>query len=172
MTNARDGVRNPIPEIPAEPAAENQRPAASDIPPLAEDVGPEATPSLDIDWETAAPASSGTDVIAAAVRTLPNAPGVYRMIGAKGDVLYVGKARSMKKRVISYTRLAGQNSRIARMINATATMDFVRTSTETEALLLEANLIKRLRPRFNVLLRDDKSFPYILIGKTTKRLRS
>ena len=82
-----------------------------------------------------------------------------------GDVLYVGKARSLKKRVVSYTRLAGQSGRIARMIRATATMDFVRTRTETEALLLEANLIKRLRPRFNVLLRDDKSFPYILIAE-------
>jgi excinuclease ABC subunit C len=105
------------------------------------------------------------EVISAAVRNLPNAPGVYRMIDGKGGVLYVGKARSLKKRVTSYTRLAGQSSRIARMINATAAMDFVRTRTETEALLLEANLIKRLRPRFNVLLRDDKSFPYILIAE-------
>jgi excinuclease ABC subunit C len=103
--------------------------------------------------------------VAAALRTLPNAPGVYRMIGRGGDVLYVGKARSLKKRVASYARLAGQSARLARMIAATASMDFVRTETETEALLLEANLIKRLRPRFNVLLRDDKSFPYILIAE-------
>ena len=107
---------------------------------------------------------AGPDLIAAAVRTLPNAPGVYRMISAGGDVLYVGKARSLKKRVHSYTRLGGQNNRIARMIAATQAMEFVRTRTETEALLLEANLIKRLRPRFNVLLRDDKSFPYILMS--------
>ena len=105
----------------------------------------------------------GAGVIADIVKRLPNGPGVYRMIDAKGAVLYVGKARSLKKRVQSYTRLAGQSGRIARAIAATASMEFVSTRTETEALLLEANLIKRLRPRFNVLLRDDKSFPYILI---------
>jgi excinuclease ABC subunit C len=119
----------------------------------------------DLAWEPVESVASGLEAIAAACRNLPNAPGVYRMIGADGGVLYVGKARSLKKRVQSYTRIAGQNSRIARMIRATATMDFVRTRTETEALLLEANLIKRLRPRFNVLLRDDKSFPYILIAE-------
>ena len=107
--------------------------------------------------------ASGVEVIGDIVKRLPNGPGVYRMIDAKGTVLYVGKARSLKKRVQSYTRLANQSGRIARAIMATATMEFVSTRTETEALLLEANLIKRLRPRFNVLLRDDKSFPYILI---------
>ncbi len=107
---------------------------------------------------------AGPQVIAEAVVTLPNAPGVYRMVDAGGDVLYVGKARSLKRRVAGYTRIGGQSQRIARMIRATVAMDFVRTKTETEALLLEANLIKRLRPRFNVLLRDDKSFPYILIS--------
>lgn len=106
---------------------------------------------------------SGPEVIADLVKRLPNGPGVYRMMDAKGTVLYVGKARSLKKRVQSYTRVAGQSGRIARVIQATAAMEFVSTRTETEALLLEANLIKRLRPRFNVLLRDDKSFPYILI---------
>ena len=85
------------------------------------------------------------------------------MIDAKGEVLYVGKAKNIKKRVTSYTRPSGHDSRITRMIAATVTMEFVSTATETEALLLEANLIKRLRPRFNVLLRDDKSFPYIMI---------
>ena len=96
------------------------------------------------------------------MKRLPNGPGVYRMIDAKGTVLYVGKARSLKKRVANYTRIS-QTARIARAVHLTATMEFVSTRTETEALLLEANLIKRLRPRFNVLLRDDKSFPYILI---------
>src|SRR5690606_2319262 len=89
--------------------------------------------------------------------------GVYRMIDSAGAVLYVGKARNLRNRVGNYTRLAGQSNRIARMIQATAQMEFVTTATETEALLLEANLIKQLRPRFNVLLRDDKSFPYILL---------
>ena len=108
---------------------------------------------------------TGFDVIADFVRTLPNGPGVYRMLNADGDVLYVGKARSLKKRVSNYTRHGNQTNRILRMIQLTASMEFVTTGTETEALLLEANLIKRLRPRFNVLLRDDKSFPYILIGE-------
>jgi excinuclease ABC subunit C len=120
----------------------------------------------DISWQDISEQKSlpGPDVIAAAVKNLPNAPGVYRMFNQAGDVLYVGKARSLKKRVQSYTRVSGQNNRIARMIHLTTAMEFVRTQTETEALLLEANLIKRLRPRFNVLLRDDKSFPYILIS--------
>jgi excinuclease ABC subunit C len=106
---------------------------------------------------------SGLAAIARYAKLAPKAPGVYRMIDAKGDVLYVGKAKSIRKRVVSYTRPTGHDSRIARMIAATASLEFVTTATETEALLLEANLIKRLRPRFNVLLRDDKSFPYILI---------
>ncbi len=110
----------------------------------------------------AEPGLTGPEVIAEAVKRLPNGPGVYRMIDAKGTVLYVGKARSLKKRVANYTRIS-QVARIARAIQQTAAMEFVSTRTETEALLLEANLIKRLRPRFNVLLRDDKSFPYILI---------
>ncbi|WFE91437.1 excinuclease ABC subunit UvrC [Roseibium porphyridii] len=109
------------------------------------------------------PLKKGVDVIADEVKRLPNGPGVYRMLDENGEVLYVGKARSLKKRVTSYTRLQGQSNRIMRMILSTASMEFVVTQTEPEALLLEANLIKRLRPRFNVLLRDDKSFPYILV---------
>jgi excinuclease ABC subunit C len=93
----------------------------------------------------------------------PTQPGVYRMIDARGDVLYVGKAKNVRNRVRAYARPAGLDTRIERMIAATRALEFVVTRTETEALLLEANLIKRLRPRFNVLLRDDKSFPYILI---------
>ena len=161
MTRVRNSV---LTAVPAEPEPVRARKAASDVPPLAEDIAPDVVRKLDLAWEAAGAAAPGPDVIAAAVKTLPNAPGVYRMIDQKGDVLYVGKARSLKKRVISYAR-AAQSARLARMIRATAAMEFVRTETETEALLLEANLIKRLRPRFNVLLRDDKSFPYILIAE-------
>src|ERR1700674_418998 len=112
---------------------------------------------------TEAAAASGADVIVRYAKLAPPAPGVYRMIDARGDVLYVGKAKNIRKRILAYQRPTGHTIRIARMIAATATIEFVSTATETEALLLEANLIKRLRPRFNVLLRDDKSFPYILI---------
>lgn len=133
--------------------------AAAGSPPAEEIAGA----SIDLSPETGN--ARGVAVIADFVRRLPNGPGVYRMYDAKGDVLYVGKARSLKKRVSNYTRIAGQSNRIARMIQATVSMEFVSTRTETEALLLEANLIKRLRPRFNVLLRDDKSFPYILIRR-------
>ncbi|MDQ0998708.1 excinuclease ABC subunit C [Phyllobacterium ifriqiyense] len=118
-----------------------------------------------IEWDSAivSDGNSGADVIAELVKRLPNKPGVYRMFNEAGDVLYVGKAHSLKKRVSNYARGQGHNNRIARMIRETMKMEFVVTRTETEALLLEANLIKRLRPRFNVLMRDDKSFPYILL---------
>jgi excinuclease ABC subunit C len=103
----------------------------------------------------------GIDIVKNFARGLPNAPGVYRMMNAAGDVLYVGKARSLKKRVTTYTQPAKLPFRIQRMVYETRTMEFVRTKSEVEALLLESNLIKRLKPRYNVLLRDDKSFPYI-----------
>ena len=106
----------------------------------------------------------GRAAIERAVKLAPTSPGVYRMLNAANDVLYVGKAKSVKKRLASYARPTGHPARIARMIAATINVEIVSTSTETEALLLEANLIKQLRPRFNVLLRDDKSFPYILIS--------
>ncbi len=112
--------------------------------------------------ETPDPAT-GPDVIQRYWKQLPGTPGVYRMLDTSGEVIYVGKARSLKARVANYTRLLGHTNRIARMITATASMEFVTVRTEAEALLLEANLIKRFRPRFNVLLRDDKSFPYIVI---------
>ncbi|MGH6762754.1 MAG: excinuclease ABC subunit UvrC [Phyllobacterium sp.] len=122
-----------------------------------------------IEWDSApiAEGLTGADLITERVKRLPNKPGVYRMFNSEGDVLYVGKASSLKKRVSNYARGQGHNNRIARMIRETAKMEFVVTRTEIEALLLEANLIKRLRPRFNVLLRDDKSFPYILLTAPT-----
>ncbi len=107
----------------------------------------------------------GFDVVASYLRVLDNSPGVYRMLDAQGRVLYVGKARSLKKRVSSYAKPKGHTARILRMISQTASMMFLTTRTETEALLLEQNLIKQLKPHFNVLLRDDKSFPNILVTK-------
>ncbi len=105
----------------------------------------------------------GVGVIEHHLRTMPACPGVYRMLNRSGDVLYVGKAKNLKKRVVSYTRLQRQSNRIRRMVSETVDMEIVTTHTEAEALLLEANLIKRFKPRFNILLRDDKSFPSILI---------
>ena len=108
---------------------------------------------------------TGPQVIARYLKHLGTGAGVYRMLNAAGEVIYVGKARNLKSRVQNYTRLGGHTNRIARMIASTASMEFMTTATESEALLLEANLIKRFRPYFNVLLRDDKSFPYILISR-------
>ncbi|WP_343562490.1 excinuclease ABC subunit UvrC [Kiloniella sp. b19] len=105
----------------------------------------------------------GQAIIRDVVRTLPATPGVYRMLDADGDALYVGKAKSLNKRVVSYTRVDQLPYRLKRMVSETRTMEIVHTKTEAEALLLESNLIKRLKPRYNVLLRDDKSFPYILL---------
>ncbi len=128
-----------------------------------------AGPSRDavgVDWNAGWKNESGLkgmDLIGEFVKHLPNSPGVYRMFNEASDVLYVGKARSLKKRVSNYAQGRVHSNRIAQMVRLTTHMEFVTTRTETEALLLEANLIKRLRPRFNVLLRDDKSFPYILI---------
>ncbi|MGC2139958.1 MAG: excinuclease ABC subunit UvrC [Methylovirgula sp.] len=121
---------------------------------------PEAAIGID------APASlaRGVEVIKTYWQHAPVGPGVYRMIAADGEVLYVGKAKSVRKRVASYLRGGGHTSRIARMISLTAAMVFVSTETETEALLLETNYIKQMKPRFNVLMRDDKSFPYIFLG--------
>src|SRR5580700_308925 len=119
--------------------------------------------AIQIDDEAAGSLAAGRDAIVHAIKEAPPRPGVYRMIDGHGDVLYVGKAKNIKKRIAAYARPAGLDTRIERMIAQTRTLEFVVTRTETEALLLEANLIKRLRPRFNVTLRDDKSFPYILI---------
>src|SRR5689334_2009798 len=133
---------------------------------LAEEDDEQSLPELEHDIDLAAasgPLAAGRAVIARYAKLAPSAPGVYRMSDANGDVLYVGKAKNIRKRVLNYARPTAYDSRIERMVAATAALEFVTTATETEALLLEANLIKRLRPRFNVLLRDDKSFPYILI---------
>ncbi len=108
--------------------------------------------------------AAGIEIIRGFVKTLPSAPGVYRMLDAAGEAIYVGKARSLSKRVINYTVPSRLPGRLQRMVSETRSMMFVRTHTEVEALLLESNLIKRLRPRYNVLLRDDKSFPYIEIS--------
>lgn len=149
-------------------------PVAGDLPPQAvdlaagggeEDEEPRLPEAVEEGDEPAAegPLAVGRAAIARAVRFAPTAPGVYRMLNAAQDVLYVGKAKNVRKRLASYTRPTGHPGRIVRMIAATVAVEIVSTPTETEALLLEANLIKQLRPRFNVLLRDDKSFPYILI---------
>ncbi|MEQ8247599.1 MAG: excinuclease ABC subunit UvrC [Alphaproteobacteria bacterium] len=111
------------------------------------------------------PSDNGRAVIRAALRSMPSVPGVYRMLNRRGEVLYVGKARNLKRRVGSYANRTGHTNRILNMIAATASMEIVTTHTEVEALLLESNLIKRLKPRFNVTLRDDKSFPYIMIRR-------
>ncbi|TFV74025.1 excinuclease ABC subunit UvrC [Bradyrhizobium frederickii] len=164
---------------PDERARKLPRAAASDVPPetlIAPDVDPAAPGGEDEDdsrlpdilEESGAvgeePLATGHEAIERAVRLAPTSPGVYRMLNANADVLYVGKAKNVKKRLSNYARQsAPQPARILRMIAATVTVEIVSTNTETEALLLEANLIKQLRPRFNVQLRDDKSFPYILI---------
>jgi excinuclease ABC subunit C len=114
---------------------------------------------------TEAPALTGAQLIKDEVRRLPDRPGVYRMMGEGGEVLYVGKARSLKKRVVQYAQGRFHTQRIALMVDLTRSMEFVTTRTETDALLLEINLIKQLKPRFNVLLRDDKSFPEIVIRR-------
>ncbi len=106
---------------------------------------------------------SGVGVIERALQTMPLSPGVYRMLDAKGDALYVGKARALRKRVHAYTQLGRLPERLRRMVSETASMEIVTTHTEAEALLLEANLIKRLKPRFNILLRDDKTYPWLMM---------
>jgi excinuclease ABC subunit C len=161
-------------------ARKAQRAAAADTPPEAltsPDLDPAAAGGDDEDEarlpdileESGAvgeePLATGHEAIERAVRVAPTSPGVYRMLSANADVLYVGKAKNVKKRLSNYARQSAPlPARILRMIAATVTVEIVSTTTETEALLLEANLIKQLRPRFNVQLRDDKSFPYILIS--------
>jgi excinuclease ABC subunit C len=162
------------PESPAPPPTRSSQPEAQEL--AAPDIDP-ATVSTEEEDELRLPEvpeeseavpegtlAVGHTAIERAVRLAPTSPGVYRMLNAAHDVLYVGKAKNVRNRLASYARVSAvQPARILRMIAATATVEIVSTTTETEALLLEANLIKQLRPRFNVQLRDDKSFPYILI---------
>jgi excinuclease ABC subunit C len=105
----------------------------------------------------------GVLVIEAALETMPLSPGVYRMLDAAGDALYVGKARALKKRVVNYTKISALSERLRRMVSETVRMEIITTHTEAEALLLEANLIKRLKPRYNIVLRDDKSYPWLML---------
>ena len=154
----------------AEPDLPPQDLAAGDIDPATVNAEEEDEARLpDLAEESGEPVAAGPlaighAAIENAVRLAPTSPGVYRMLNAANDVLYVGKAKNVRKRLASYARVAApQPARIQRMIAATVSVEIVSTATETEALLLEANLIKQLRPRFNVQLRDDKSFPYILI---------
>jgi excinuclease ABC subunit C len=111
----------------------------------------------------AVPAMRGLAALEAALPTLPLTPGVYRMLDAKGDALYVGKARSLRRRVAAYTQIGRLPERLRRMVHETRSLEVVTTASEAEALLLEANLIKRLRPRFNIVLRDDKSYPWLVL---------
>jgi len=152
------------------PAAEAREEAA-----LARELAPDSAPlDIALDEPPAEPSrvARGAEAIREFWRHAPLGPGVYRMIGSEGEVLYVGKARSIKKRIAAYMAPERQPSRIARMVAQTHSMVFVTTESDAEALLLEANLIKQLKPRYNVTLRDDKSFPYILIctGHAAARL--
>ncbi len=115
------------------------------------------------DTPDTAPGPSGLSIIEAALTTLPLSPGVYRMLDGKGDALYVGKARSLKKRVHNYTQVARLPERLRRMVFETRQVEVITTASEAEALLLEANLIKKLRPRYNIVLRDDKSYPWLVL---------
>jgi excinuclease ABC subunit C len=151
------------PDLPPQEAAADIDPATAIAEEDDEALLPEAPEELS-EPVPEGPLAVGHAAIEHAVRHAPTSPGVYRMLNAANDVLYVGKAKNVKKRLASYARItAVQSARILRMIAATVNVEIVSTGTETEALLLEANLIKQLRPRFNVQLRDDKSFPYILI---------
>ncbi len=152
------------PDVPPELAAPDVDPATATADEDEEARLPEALEEL-VEAIGEGPLAIGHAAIENAVRLAPTSPGVYRMLNAANDVLYVGKAKNVRKRLTSYARVnAPQPARILRMIAATVNIEIVSTTTETEALLLEANLIKQLRPRFNVQLRDDKSFPYILIS--------
>src|SRR5216684_8791235 len=168
-----DGVENPVAIQPVDPAvAVTRRRKTAPLDPrrspggLSADAPPDALPDVASGATPSDPAArggiaAGVAVLRAALRNVPASPGVYRMLDRKGDAMYVGKARNLKSRVQNYTHPAGLSNRLRRMVAETAALEIVVTHTEAEALLLECNLIKRLMPRYNVLLRDDKSFPLI-----------
>src|SRR6266481_2545203 len=168
-----DGIENPVAIQPVEPAvAVTRRRKTAPLDPrrspggLSADAPPDALPDVVPGAAPSEPAArggiaAGVAVLRAALRNVPASPGVYRMLDRKGDAMYVGKARNLKSRVQNYTHPAGLSNRLRRMVAETAAVEIVVAATEAEALLLECNLIKRLMPRYNVLLRDDKSFPFI-----------
>ncbi|MBI1649052.1 excinuclease ABC subunit UvrC [Hyphomicrobium sulfonivorans] len=168
LAAAREPLPSSAPSLPSAASSVSAQTADAELVPEPNSALPAAAGDAAGAAATDAPPTvTGPEVIQRYLKLLPAAPGVYRMLDAEGNVIYVGKARSLKARVSNYTRLGGHTNRIARMIATTASMEFVSVRTEAEALLLEANLIKRFRPRFNVLMRDDKSFPYILIARDT-----
>ena len=159
-------VQDDLPEDPAEGLDESvEDEVADELPAEIEMETEEISSGVEIDSPdgTKKKRMSGPDIIRDQVSRLPGKPGVYRMFGENLELLDVGKARTLRARVSNYAKIGGQTQRIARMISLTRTMEFVVTASETEALLLEANLIKKLKPRFNIILRDDKTFPHILI---------
>src|SRR6185312_13806666 len=160
-----EGTELPAAVAPAPPRRVRRR-AASPLDPRRRpegiaDPSPETAASAAPEFPAGGGIAAGTAVLRAALRNVPSRPGVYRMLDRKGDALYVGKARNLKSRVQNYTPPAGLSNRLRRMVAETAAFEITVTATEAEALLLECNMIKRLMPRFNVLLRDDKSFPFI-----------
>ncbi len=168
-----DGAENPVAIQPVDPAVavRARRRKTAPLDPrrspggLSPDAPPDALPDVVAGAAPSEPAArgvaAGVAVLRAALRNVPASPGVYRMLDRKGDAMYVGKARNLKSRVQNYTHAAGLSNRLRRMVAETAALEIVVAATEAEALLLECNLIKRLMPRYNVLLRDDKSFPFI-----------
>ncbi len=160
---AADTPADPTPQIPAGPSLGASADAPDDATaPGLETAPTEMAPSIP-SLEGASATGTGLEILLAFVRTLPSTPGVYRMLNAAGEALYVGKAKNLKKRVVSYTRVDRMPGRLQRMVFDTRSCEAVVTHTEAEALLLEINLIKELKPRYNILLRDDKSFPFIMI---------
>src|SRR5436190_3012615 len=155
-------IQQAEPPLPAKPSSRRRKLAPLDPRRSPADLAADAPPGEPGSTRRAGGGiAAGVAVLRTALRNVPNSPGVYRMLDRKGDAVYVGKARNLKSRVQNYTHAAGLSNRLRRMVSETAALEIVVTATEAEALLLECNLIKRLMPRYNVLLRDDKSFPFI-----------